>query len=240
MQSYVVMEAENDMSLLLIEDNQGDADLFREYLAHCPEKPIRITHATNLEQALEQLASASADLIVLDLILPDSSGIATLERIHLAAPRTPVVVLSGIADEVLGQKVIQAGAQDFLHKNALDCDSLARSLRYASERGRLQNQFRTLVENNADAIVVVNRDGRVTFANKAAQELYDRSRADIVGEPFGFAITTDGISEIELPGPDGDKRSAEMRAAAIDWEGETAWLASIRDVTDRKRASTLR
>ncbi|MCG8418758.1 MAG: response regulator [Proteobacteria bacterium] len=229
----------NELSLLLIEDNQGDADLFREYLADCPHQQFCITHVTKLDKALTKLAKERFDLIVIDLILPDSSGIATIEQIHGAAPRIPAVVLSGIADDELGQQAMAAGVQDFIHKDALDADSLGRSLRHATERGRLQSQFRSLVENNADAIVVVNCEGVVTYLNKAAEVLYGRGRDEIIGGPFGFQIHGDDIVEIELALPDGGVRSAEMRAAPIDWEGESAWLASIRDVTDRRRAEEL-
>lgn len=229
----------HDSSLLLIEDNDGDADLFREYLIDYPYRQFHITRATSLGQALAMLATGPSDLIVSDLVLPDSSGISTIARIHDAAPRIPLVVLSGIADDQLGQRAIQAGAQDFLHKNALDSTSLARSLRYALERGRLQSQFRSLVENNADAIVVVNRQGTVRYINKAAETFYGRDKEGLVGQRFGFVIAGDAMTEIEVRSPAGEKRSGEMRAALIDWEGESAWLASIRDVTDRKRAEEL-
>lgn len=234
-----MVEEASELHLLLIEDNEGDAELFREYLDDLRGRRFRISHALDLTHGLEHLARERVELIVLDLMLPDSAGIETILRIHQAAPRTPVVVLSGLADEELGQRAIQAGAQDFLHKNALDAGSLARSLRYATERGRLQSQFRSLVENNADAIVLVNQEGMVMFINRAVEDLFGRPRAELVGRLFGFAIKGEGISEIELVRPSGDRRAAEMRVALIDWEGHSAWLASIRDVTDRKQAEEL-
>ena len=234
-----MVEEVNELHLLLIEDNAGDADLFREYLDDLRGKRFRSSHVTELGQALAYLSQHDIDIIILDLMLPDSTGIPSLERMHRAAPRTPIVVLSGLADEELGQRAIQMGAQDFLHKNALDSDTLARSLRYATERFRLQNQFRSLVENNADAIVVVSRDGIVTFINKAAEALFGRPRSELVGEPFGFPIEGNEPADIELRRPDEEVRAAEMRVAPIQWEGESAWLASIRDVTDRKHAEEL-
>lgn len=234
-----MVEEVHELHLLLIEDNAGDAELFREYLDDPRGKRFRISHVTNLGHALTQIAENDVDLIILDLMLPDSEGIASIERIHHAAPRTPIVILSGIADDELGQRAIQVGAQDFLHKNALDSDSLARSLRYATERGRLQHQFRSLVENNADAIVVIDKDGMVTFINKAAEALFVRPRDEIVGKPFGYPIDGTGPSEIELRGQKDEIRAAEMRLAPIQWEGRSAWLASIRDITDRKRAEDL-
>lgn len=234
-----MVEEVHELHLLLIEDNAGDAELFREYLDDPRGKRFRISHVTRLGHALTRIAENDVDLIILDLMLPDSEGIASIERIHRAAPRTPIVILSGIADDELGQRAIQVGAQDFLHKNALDSDSLARSLRYATERGRLQHQFRSLVENNADAIVVIDKDGLVTFINKAAEALFVRPRDEIVGKPFGYPIDGTGPSEIELRGDGDEPRAAEMRLAPIQWEGRSAWLASIRDVTDRKRAEDL-
>lgn len=234
-----MVEEVNELHLLLIEDNAGDADLFREYLDDLRGKRFRISHVTELGQALAYLSQHDIDIIILDLMLPDSTGIPSLASMHRAAPRTPIVVLSGIADEELGQRAIQTGAQDFLHKNALDSDTLARSLRYATERFRLQNQFRSLVENNADAIVVVSRDGIVTFINQAAEALFGRPRSELVGTPFGFPIEGNEPADIELRRPDEETRSAEMRVAPIHWEGESAWLASIRDVTDRKHAEEL-
>ncbi|ACY17136.1 response regulator [Haliangium ochraceum] len=226
--------------LLLIEDNPGDAELLRAYLDDLPDHRFEIAHVVTLKDALEYLGERyDTSLILLDLMLPDATGVSIIARIHRTAPRVPIVVLSGIADEELGQSAIQAGAQDFLHKDDLDTTTLARSLRYATERARLQTQFRALVENNADALVVIDRNGVVTYLNHAAEELLGRTHEDILGKQFGFPIATGSFSEIEVHDAAGELRAAEMRVAPITWEGENAWLASLRDVTDRKRAEEL-
>ena len=234
------MHVASELHLLLIEDNASDADLFIEHLDDVHGPRLRISHATSLEQALTRLAQApDIDLIVLDLILPDAEGIVPIERIHRVAPRVPIVVLSGIADEALGQRAIAAGAQDFLHKNDFHAGSLARSLRYATERARLQNQFRALVEHNADALVVIDAGGVVTYLNQAAEILFGRAHHEMKGRPFGYPMTAGAISELDIAQPGAEPRAAEMRVAPITWEGHTAWLASIRDITDRKRAEEL-
>jgi signal transduction histidine kinase len=236
----VIVHVASELHLLLIEDNANDANLFLEHLDDVHGPRLRISHVTSLAQALARLAQAhDIDLIVLDLILPDAEGIVPIERIHRVAPRVPIVVLSGIADEELGQRAIQAGAQDFLHKNDFHAGSLARSLRYATERARLQNQFRALVEHNADALVVIDAAGLVTYVNQAAELLFGRAHHEMEGRPFGFPMKAGGMSELEIAQPDADPRAAEMRVAPINWEGQAAWLASIRDVTDRKRAEEL-
>jgi signal transduction histidine kinase len=236
----VIVHVASELHLLLIEDNASDADLFLERLGDVHGPRLRISHVTSLEQALARLAQVhDIDLIVLDLILPDAEGIVPIERIHRVAPRIPIVVLSGIADEELGQRAIQAGAQDFLHKNDFHAASLARSLRYATERARLQNQFRALVEHNADALVVIDGAGVVTYLNQAAELLFGRAHHEMEGRPFGYPMAADAISELQIEQAGADPRAAEMRVAPITWEGHAAWLASIRDITDRKRAEEL-
>jgi two-component system cell cycle sensor histidine kinase/response regulator CckA len=238
--AVVIVHVASELHLLLIEDNASDADLFLEHLDDVHGPRLRISHVTSLEQALARLGQArDVDIIVLDLVLPDAEGIVPIERIHRVAPRIPIVVLSGIADEELGQRAIQAGAQDFLHKDDFHAASLARSLRYATERARLQNQFRALVEHNADALVVIDSSGVVTYLNQAAEALFGRAHHEMKGRPFGFPLTEGAISELQIEQPDAEPRAAEMRVAPITWEGQAAWLASIRDVTDRKRAEEL-
>lgn len=127
--------------LLLVEDNPAD---FRLIELHLREHPS--THAAellvvrSLAAAQRALASpeSAVDLVLLDLSLPDSEGLETLEAIRAAGPRVPVVVLSGRADEGLALEAVRRGAQDYLVKGHVGADSLARAIRYAIERNRIE------------------------------------------------------------------------------------------------------
>src|SRR3990167_9181975 len=104
------------MRILLVEDNAGDVRLLQEYLKEAGADRYQITHADRLARGLERLAEAHVDAVLLDLSLPDSKGIDTLVRMREAAKAVPIVVLTGIEDEALGMRLIQAGAQDYLIK----------------------------------------------------------------------------------------------------------------------------
>jgi DNA-binding NtrC family response regulator len=135
--------------ILLIEDNPGDARLVRELLAETGNGtgPMRI--AARLDQGLAELARAPADVVLLDLDLPDSQGPATVRRVQDRQPQLPIVVLSGLSDEDVALRAVQAGAQDYLVKGRLDAELLKRSVRYAIERKRLERIQRFLADAGA-------------------------------------------------------------------------------------------
>ena len=123
--------------VLLVEDNLGDADLLQETLAEGASAQFELTGVSRLGEALQRLFEEHFDVVLLDLGLPDSQGLDTFVRTHAAAPDVPIVVLTGLDDEMLAVKAVQAGAQDYLVKGQVDSNLLVRSLRYAIERHRL-------------------------------------------------------------------------------------------------------
>ncbi|WP_051693802.1 response regulator [Desulfohalovibrio reitneri] len=133
--------SKTNVSLLLIEDNPDDAEMISELVDRVPGVTFDLRHETNLSDGLRALGEVGADLVLLDLMLPDSSGLETLQAV-LEAPRVlPIVILTGHGDESLGVKAVQMGAQDFLDKNTVSEEMFSRSLRYAVERQRLREQI---------------------------------------------------------------------------------------------------
>src|SRR5579864_8662955 len=120
--------------VLLVEDNPGDARLFRELVRDTSAGRLALDHATRLDTALDRLTREHFDVMLLDLSLPDEQGLTTLTRAHAHAPNVPIVVLTGLDDEALAVKAVRAGAQDYLVKGRVDGDLLVRAIRYASER----------------------------------------------------------------------------------------------------------
>jgi len=126
------------LKLLLVDDSAEDAFLTCRMLENAGDRlTLQIDHCRNLQDALAYLSAGNPDVILLDLGLPDSEGLETLEQVLQAAPNLPVVVFTGLADEELGIKAVQIGAQDYLMKGQVNIDLLARALRYAIERQRL-------------------------------------------------------------------------------------------------------
>ncbi len=120
------------IKILLIEDNPGDVLLLQETLSEITFVELELVPVDRLANALKLLQSEDFDVILLDLVLPDSNGLDTFIQIQEQTPSTPIVVLTGIADETLAMSAMKAGAQDYLVKGQVSgSDLLLRSMRYA-------------------------------------------------------------------------------------------------------------
>src|SRR4051812_14575144 len=126
------------LKILLIEDNPGDARLIKEALVEIQSMPVEMVHATRLQEGLTKSAEQKFDVVLLDLSLPDSSGLDTIRRTNKAIPQTPIIVLTGFNDETFSVSVVHEGAQDFLVKGQFDGGLLMRAMRYAIERKQAQ------------------------------------------------------------------------------------------------------
>jgi signal transduction histidine kinase len=153
----------NGTTVLLVEDNPGDAELMRELLSELAEPP-EVLHAARLSDALALLEPARVDVILLDLSLPDARGLDTVERMHRAAPHLPIVVLTGLDDEALAVRALQAGAQDYLVKGAVTGPGVRRAIRHARERNRLVEAARRATHARDVVLSVVAHDLRNPLA----------------------------------------------------------------------------
>ncbi len=140
------------MHILLVEDNPGDARLLHEYLNDTDACRFQMVHVDRLSSGLERLAESRFDAVLLDLSLSDSCGLETLTTMRAAATGIPIVVLTGIDDETLGLRLVQAGAQDYLVKGQVTSHLLIRSLRYAVERKRLEQALDGLLAGTASVV----------------------------------------------------------------------------------------
>lgn len=132
------------LHILLVENNPDDARLSHEWLQDADPGGFEVRNAATLAEALRSLAEQVFDLVVLDLRLPDSQGLAGLRQLQRVAPELPVVVLTNGDNEILRAQAIAAGAQDYLVKGHFKPEYwLAHALRYAVERYRLQQQSNT-------------------------------------------------------------------------------------------------
>ena len=134
------------LNVLLVEDNPGDAELAREYLTGGGAAGFRVTHAESLVDALARAAGGDFDVALVDLSLPDASGLESVRRLRAACPALPLVVLTGLDDEQVDLGALREGAQDFLYKGALGEVVLPRALRYAVMRKRAEEELRRAKE----------------------------------------------------------------------------------------------
>ncbi len=228
--------ANTTFKLLLVEDNPGDADLARERLADLPDCNFEITLVTRLAEAISTLETAPVDAVVLDLNLPDSHGLDTLRRLRKIHREMAIIVLSGVADEALRRQALLEGAQEFLSKSEPASRLVARSFLYALERHRVQEQHKQIeriVAANPDAVIVVDDEKIVRFANRAALSIFGRKAEDFIDHELCYSVLENDVSEIAFE-KEGRPRTAEMRATSFEWDGEPAYLAAIRDTTEQK------
>lgn len=129
---------EQVLKILLVEDNPGDARLVDAMLSTTTDGAFSVVHAKRLDEALGILTERAFDAVLLDLSLPDSNGINTVDQTAAKDPdsRTPIIVLTGRLNEQDELQTMQHGVQDYLSKNGLHAENLIRSIRYAVERQR--------------------------------------------------------------------------------------------------------
>ena len=210
------MSKKSIKTVLLVEDNPGDARLLREMLQEEGLYSSELLHADSMGRAEKILAEHAVDIILLDLGLPDAQGLEAVRRAHAVAPRVPLVVLTGLDDEVLAAQTLQEGAQDYLIKGQITSSAgqvetrgLLRALRYAVERKNMEDALfmeteRAQVTLNSigEAVICTDVGGKVTFLNPVAEKLTGWSLQDAAGRPMVDVFQVlDATSRETTPNP---------------------------------------
>jgi diguanylate cyclase (GGDEF)-like protein len=129
------------MKVLIVEDSPGYAALVRALLDEAAPAEFELVVTPRLADAVAVLLDRGAECVLLDLGLPDAEGLQALEQVRTAALDAPVVVLSGRDDEQVALRAVREGAQEYLVKGAIDGRLLARAIRHAVERKRIQAEL---------------------------------------------------------------------------------------------------
>ncbi len=173
------------MHVLLIEDNEDDAELIREALSEHSSHSFTLHWAGTLEAGFVTLAQNQVDAILVDLSLPDSQGLESLDRVRAKAHEAPVIVLTGLDDDGIAEESLLHGAQDYLVKGRLTGDTLRRAIRYAMGRHRVEQALRKSEERfqltclaTRDAIWDWDITSGVVWWNEAYETVYGYGRQD--------------------------------------------------------------
>ena len=163
-------EQKTIINVLLIEDDTGDAFLIEELLTEIQQfynsrTSFQVKQVRCMAEGLEIINASDFQVAVMDLSLPDSQNLDSLEKLRSQAPDVPVVVLTSLDDEELAVNAVEKGAQDYILKNELVGNILARSIRYAIERHRLHQELhhRAIID---DLTGLYNRRGFFTLGDQ--------------------------------------------------------------------------
>ncbi|MBF0628706.1 MAG: PAS domain S-box protein [Magnetococcales bacterium] len=259
-------ESEASFTILIIEDNAADMRLLRELLR---AQPFAIHGADRLATGLGVLDQHAVHLILLDLGLPDSRGLATLRAVRQRASHVPVIVLTGLDDEELGSQAVAQGAQDYILKRELNRTLLTRTIRYAMERERISSPWREgdallhqISATSHDAMIALNPEGRILFWNQSAARLFGYGEAEVMGRSFAEvalpqrfrALFRSGFDRFQASGSgefightremsalrhSGEEFPVEITISAYQERGRWQAAGIIRDLSARKQSEQM-
>ncbi len=178
--------------VLIVEDSPTQAQMLNISLRRLN---IGAERVGTLKDALQRLMQPDFDVILLDLSLPDSSGLNAFQKLHAQNRSMPIVVLTGLDDQTIALQAVKEGAQDYLIKGRASEDSIVRCLRYAVERSRAElalieseKRTRLIIENSLDAFMAVDENGVIIDWNRQAENLFGYSRQEVLGKYAGELI----------------------------------------------------
>lgn len=236
--------------MLLVEDDNGDARLVEDELAEVLPR-ARIVRSRRLSEALSALGP-TIDCVLLDLGLPDASGLDAVAKLRSQMPAIPLIVLTGLADEAAGVAAVQAGAQDYLIKGHVDGSQLVRSIRYSIGRRQADETERRLLLADMQAREVTRLERglapepllRSPSVWVASRYRAGRSRALLGGDFIDLVQTPDDslhvtVGDVCGHGPDeaaiGVSLRAAWRALVLAGERPEAVLDTLQQVFEHER-----
>jgi two-component system sensor histidine kinase UhpB len=252
-----MIETCEDFNLLLIEDNPADAFFVKGMLLDSPFNISNIYEADRLEKGCDFLKKGNIDLTLLDLSLPDSSGLDSLFSILHTAEKIPVIILTGFDDTNIALEAIKAGAQDYLIKGEFNKNLLQKTIQYSIERKKQEEKikeseekYRQIFQNSPYPSWIYDRDTlQILEVNEAAIYKYGYSYDEFLKLTLKDIRPSEDVPELiktlgDIRGEgklwrhqkkNGDIMIVEVTFYPVMYLGKTAMQAQINDVTEKKQ-----
>ena len=241
----------HSIKVLLIEDSPTDARLLLHDLKDVHGGAFDVTWVERMSDAIAQLNKHPFDVGLLDLSLPDSSGIDTFVKLQEFAPMLPVVVLTGAADEAMGVEAIRHGVQDYLVKGSADGKTVARAIRYAVERKLAEDalrqsdaRFRQLAEAAFEGLLI-HDNGAILDVNSPLAEIIGYDVGELPGksifdfiDPKFHNLIRQGLRdpyEVEAIRKDGARIPVEIQVKPFTIGDRQVHVAAVRNVLERNQ-----
>jgi len=254
---------DNSIRVLLIEDDTSDERLICEMLTMAASADFHFECRNRLSTGLACLVEGQFDVVLMDLSLPDSEGYDSFDRINSRSPGIPIVVLSGLDDEVIALRAVKEGAQDYLVKGDFNSKILERAIIYSIERRKAEEEMRNseermklIFEHAPDPYYMMDLEGNFIGGNMATEELIGYRREQLLGKNLADAHIMGSVQlakamgllarnirgeptgpdEFVLIRKDGSEVNVEIRSHPVKIKDQTVILGLARDITCRKRA----
>ena len=248
------------LGILFLGDDPGEAQRIHEMLQGQRGFSFVLRWVDSPAKCSEELRKASCEVVLLDLGLGDTQRLATFRKVVQEASHLPIVVLIEAQDERIGLETMRLGAQDCVNKQTLSPDDLARAIRYAIARKRMENELaereerhRSILERASDGVAII-QDMTIRYANPRLAEIWGVPVSEVIGASIADHLQQDELDrladrykrrlagenvpalyETSLQRRDGSKVLVEVSAGLIAYEGRPADLVLVRDITERKR-----
>ena len=199
----------NIPTLLLIDDNPSHAAIFQEALLSSADGPFEGDWVRTLADGIARWRKEKVWAIFVHLSLPDSQGLATFERLALAFPGVPTLVVGGLADKNIASEAMRRGAKDYLLDDHFDVYSVDRAIRNMAEREAAaealfteKERAQVTLNSIGDAVLSTDMDGNVTYLNVVAERMTGWNRSEAAGKPLHEIFNIiDGDTREPSPNP---------------------------------------
>jgi PAS domain S-box-containing protein len=220
------------INILAVEDNPGDFILLEEMLSDVKIFKKSITNATSLAESLNYLKEEIFDIILLDLSLPDSTGVETFSSIYSRYPEIPTIILSGLPESEVAIESVKVGAQDYLVKGEVNTRLIEKSITYSIARKKAENDIifkRAILSSVREAIIVTDFNGSIIYWNEGAKVKLGYDAEEIIGKPISIIyqnpITDDELAVLLKQIKEGHEFKGEFLAKAKN--GSSVWLEVV-------------
>ncbi|MFH0974277.1 MAG: ATP-binding protein [Spirochaetota bacterium] len=191
------------LKVLIVEDQKSIIYLLHDMFSSSIKYTYIVEHAETLSSAISKLDTKDFDAILLDLNLPDSTNLHTLQVINQKRPGIPIVVITGAYTNEIGPKAISLGAQDYLVKGDFNANLLEKSIDFAIERKLTEmnmlskeKEFRMMVENGSDIISIIDTDGIILYKSPSIESQFGYEPIELIGENFFNFVHSDNKQKL--------------------------------------------
>lgn len=227
--------------ILIVDDEIFNREIYSELFT---EEGYGVSVASNSTETFEAIDKKQPDIVLLDIVLHNESGLDILSKLktHEEYKYIYVVLITGALTSsehtALG---LEKGADGYLTRPIDNREILARMEAYLRHKRTMDDlrkseaQLKKIIDKNPDAILIVDKEGKISFANNSAEEMFKVTLDDLFSRVFGYPVVKGEHTEINIVRQDSQDRIGEMRTIDIEWEDKQTFLTSIRDITHLKK-----